>query len=122
MDVQCVEWVADLVRDARGEQRERLDAFALDGFERLLPRLGGIMQNQCHTRTAGGFAIEWSGVEPQESRTRVMHLEFVAHDALTAPVVEARNIFPIEFGQEISDQLPFDAGLKPDELRHGLVE
>ena len=58
MDVQRVERIADFVRDAGGEQRERLHAFALDGFKGLLPRLGRVMQNE---RDAGTAAPKASG-------------------------------------------------------------
>ena len=73
MDVQRVERIADFVRDAGGEQRERLDAFAFDGLKRFLPRLGRVMQNQRHAGTAGGLAIERRRVEPEKTRTRIMH-------------------------------------------------
>jgi hypothetical protein len=52
MNVQRVERIADFMRDAGGEQRQRLDAFAFDGLEGFLPRLGRVVQNQRHAGTA----------------------------------------------------------------------
>jgi len=50
MNVQRVERIADFVRDAGGEQRERLHAFALNGFKSFLPRLGCVVQNGARRR------------------------------------------------------------------------
>ena len=44
MNVQGVERIADFVRHAGGQQGQRLDAFALDGFEGLLPRFGRVVK------------------------------------------------------------------------------
>ena len=49
MDMQRVQRIADFVRHAGRQQGQRLDAFALDGFEGFLPRLGGIVKNQRQT-------------------------------------------------------------------------
>jgi hypothetical protein len=68
MDVQRVERIADFVRDAGREQRQRLDAFAFDGFKRFLPRLGRVVQNQRHAGTARGLAVQRRGVEPEKAR------------------------------------------------------
>ena len=45
MDVERIERIADLVRNTRGEQGQRLDAFALDGFVSFLARFGYVVQN-----------------------------------------------------------------------------
>ena len=62
MNVQRVERIADFVRDAGGEQRERLDALAFNGFKGFLPRLGRIVQNERHAGTAGSLAVERRGI------------------------------------------------------------
>ena len=122
MDVQGVERIADFMGDAGGQQRQRLDPLALDGLEGLLPRLGGVVQNQGHAGAAGGFAIERRGVEPEEARARIMDLELMPHDALAARVVEPANLLPVQFGDEIGDGLAFDVGLQAEQARDGLVE
>ena len=100
MNVQRVERIADFMRDAGGEQRQRLHAFAFDGLEGLLPRLGGVVQNQRHAGAAGRLAIQRRGVEPEKARARIMHFEFVPDDALAAGGVELRNFPPIQFRQK----------------------
>ena len=122
MNVQRVERIADFVRDAGGEQRERLHALAFNGFKGLLPRLGGIVQNERHPGTAGSLAVQRRGIEPQKSRAGIMHLKFVAGDALAPRDVGFGNLFPIHFGQPGGDVLSFDAGLQTNQARHGLVE
>ena len=84
MNVQRVERIADFVRHAGGQQSQRLDALAFNGLKGFLPRLGRIMQNQRHAGTAGGFAIQRRGVEPQKARTRIIHFKFVPRDAPAA--------------------------------------
>ena len=122
MNVQRVERIADFVRDTGGEQRERLHPLAFNGFKGLLPRLGGVVQNQRHAGTARGFAVQRRGVEPQKARTRIMHLKFMARDALAARDIGFGNFFPIHFRQPGGDVLSLDAGLQADQPRHGLVE
>ena len=122
MDVQRVERIADFVRHAGRQQRQRLDAFAFDGFKGFLPRLGRVVQNQRHAGTARGFAIQRRGVKPQKTRTRIMHFKFMPHDALAAGVIRLRNLLPIQFRQKFRDVLSFVAGLQADEPRDGLVE
>ena len=115
MNVQRVERIADFVGDAGGEQRERLDALAFDGFKGFLPRLGRVVQNQRDAGTAGGLAVERRGVEPEKTRTRIMHFKFMAHDALAARVVGFGNFLPIQFRQNVRDVLSFDIRLQADE-------
>ena len=122
MNVQGVQRIAEFMRNAGGEQRQRLDTFALDGIEGLLPRFGGIMQNQRNTRAARRLAIQRRGVEPEKSRARILHLEFVADDMLAALAVELGNFSPVEIGQNVRDRFAFRARLQPDEPRDGFVE
>jgi len=93
--MQGIERIADLVRDAGGQKRQRLDALAFDGFERLLPRFGCIVQNQGHTGASRRFAIERRGVKKQEPVTRIMDLEFLPHQALPAPGVQLQDVSSI---------------------------
>ena len=51
MDVQRIQRIADLVRDTRRQQGQRLHPFAFDGFKSFLPRLGGVVQNQRQARS-----------------------------------------------------------------------
>ena len=83
-------------------------ALALDGFEGLLPRLGGVVQNERHAGAAGGLAIQRRGVKPQEARAGIVDLELVPHDALAARAVEPGDLLPIQLGDEIGDGLAFD--------------
>ena len=94
MNVQRVERIADFMRHAGRQQRERLDALAFDGLKGFLPRLGRVVQNQRHAGTAGGFAIQRRGVKPQKARTRIMHFKFVPRDVPAALAVEARDFLP----------------------------
>ena len=48
MNVQRVERIPDFVCHAGGKQRERLHPLAFNGFKGLLPRLGGVVQNERH--------------------------------------------------------------------------
>ena len=102
MNVQRVERIADFVRDARGQQRERLHAFAFDGLEGFLPRLGRVVQNQRHAGTAGRLAVERRGVEPQKARARIMNFKFMPRDARAACTVEARNFLPVQLRQKVA--------------------
>ncbi len=122
MNVQRVERIADFVRDTGGKQRERLHPLAFNGFKGLLPRLGGVVQNERHPGTAGGFAVQRRGIEPQKTRTRIMHLKFMAGDALAPRDVGLGNFFPIHFGQPGGDVLSFHTGLQTNQARYGLVE
>jgi len=75
------------MRYARRQQCERLHALALNCFKGLLPRLGRVVQNERDAGTAGGFAVKRRGVEPQKTRTWIMHFKFVAGDAFTTGVI-----------------------------------
>ncbi len=94
MNVQRVERIADFVRHARRQQRQRLHALAFDGLERLLPRLGRVVQNQRHAGTAGGLAIQRRGVEPEKTRTRIMHFKFMPRHVRAAGVVRRAKFSP----------------------------
>ncbi len=91
MNVQGVERVADFVGHAGRQQRQGMNALALDGFKRLLPRLGGVVQNQGHAGAALGVAVQRRGVKPQEARARIGHLKLVAVDPLPPSAVEGRG-------------------------------
>ena len=71
MNVQRVERIADFMGDARRQQRQRLDAFVLDGFNGLLPGFRRVVQNQRQAGTARRFAVQRRGVKPQKTRTRI---------------------------------------------------
>ena len=45
MDVQRVEWIANLVRHAGGEQRERAQLLGLNGLLGRAPALSDVAQN-----------------------------------------------------------------------------
>ena len=122
MDVQRVERIADLVRHARREQRQRLHAFALDGLEGFLPRLGGVVQNQRHAGTAGGLAVQRRGVEPEKARARIMHLKFMPQDVRAAGVVRPGNFLPVHLRQNVGDLQSLGVRLQADEPGDGLVE
>ena len=62
MNVQRVERIPDFVRDAGGQQSQCLNALAFNGLKGLLPRFGGIVQNQGDSGTASRLAIEWRSV------------------------------------------------------------
>ena len=60
------EWYASATKEAvhrivRDLERERLHAFAFDGFEGLLPGFGGIVQNEGDPGGTGGFAVQRRG-------------------------------------------------------------
>ena len=122
MDVQRVERIADLVRHARREQRERLDAFALDGFKGFLPRLGRVVQNQRHAGTARGLAVQRRGVEPEKTRTRIMHLKFMPDNVRAPGVIRAGNFLPIHLRQNVRDVLLLGVRRQADEPGDGLIE
>ena len=77
MDVQCVERIADLMRDTGRQQCEGLDALALDGLKGFLPRFGCVVQDQRDAGTAPRFTVQRRGVKPKKTRTRIKHLEFM---------------------------------------------
>ena len=108
MNVEGVEGIADFMGDAGGQQRQRLNALALDGLNGLLAGLGGVVEDERDAGAAGGFAIERRRVEPQEARAGIMDLEFVPHDALAAGVVELANLLPLQLRDEIGDGLALD--------------
>ena len=94
VDVQGVDGVADLMGDARRQQGQRLDALAFDRLDRLLTRLGGVVENERDARGAAGDAVERGGVEPEEALARIVDLELVPHDARAAGVVEPGESCP----------------------------
>src|SRR5437867_9967966 len=77
MNVKGVERIAQLMGHAGGQQRQRLDTLALDGFEGFLPRFSRIMQDQRDARAASGFAVQGSGVKANKARPGIVELEFV---------------------------------------------
>ena len=113
MDVQRVERIADFVRHARREQRQRLHAFAFDGLESFLPRLGRVVQNQRHAGTARGLAVQRRGVKPEKTRTRIMHFKFVPRDVRAAGVIRAGNFLPIHLRQNFAMCKSSASGCKP---------
>jgi hypothetical protein len=80
------------------------------------------VQNERDAGTAGGFAVQRRGVEPQKTWTWIMHFKFVAGDAFTTCVIRPRNLFPIHLGQQSCDELSFNAGLQTNQSGDGLVE
>ena len=114
MNVQRVERIADFVRDAGGEQRERLHALAFDGLKGFLPRLGRVVQNQRHAGTAGGLAVERRGVEPEKTRARIMHFKFVPRRRARRRQWSACEIFSQSTSGKMSAMcLPSASGCKP---------
>ena len=80
------------------------------------------MEDEGDARAAAGFAVDGRGVEPQKPRARVMDLELVAHDALSAGVIEPDNLLPLDVRDEVGDRLALDIGLEAKKPRDGLVE
>ena len=122
MNVQGIEGIADLMGDAGGQQCQRLNPLALDGFNGLLAGFGVVVEDEGHPGAAGRFAIQRGGVEPEEARARILDLKLVPHHALAARMVEPANLLPVEFGDEIRDRLAFRTGLQAQEPRYRLVE
>ena len=122
MDVQRVERIADLMRNARGEQGERLHALAFDGFKRFLPRFGRVMQNQRHAGTALCLAIERRGVEAEKAFARIKNFKLMPRDVRAAGAIRAGNLLPVHLRQKLGDVQIFLARPQADELRDGLVE
>ncbi len=84
MNVQGVERVADLVRHAGRQERQGMKPLALDGLKGLLPRFGGVVQNQRHARTAARLSVQRRGVKAQEPRARIRDFKLVTRDARPA--------------------------------------
>ena len=122
VDVQRVQRIADLMRDAGGQERQRLHPFAFDGLKGFFPRLGRIVQDQRHAGTARGLAIQRRGIQPQKTRPRIKHFKFMADDLRAAGVVGAGNFQPVHLRQKLMDVLLLFAGLQTDEPRDRLVE
>ena len=110
------------MRNARRKQGQRLHTFALDGFKRFLPRLGGIVEDQRHTGTAFGFAIQRRGVEPEKAFARIKNFKLMPGDVCAAGAVGAGNFLPVHLRQKLGDVQVLLARLQADELRDGLVE
>ena len=77
MNMQRVERVADFVRDAGRQKRQRMEPLALDGLKGLLPRFRRVVQDQGHARTALGFPLHGGGIHPQEPGARIGDFDFV---------------------------------------------
>src|SRR5205823_10298605 len=108
MNVQGVQWVADLVGHARRQQRERLNALCLNRGEGFRPRLSGVMDDEGHAGAARSFAINGRGIDTQETMPRIADLQFVAyHPGATASITLSQGR-PIELRQEPLDRLPLD--------------
>ncbi len=123
MDVQRVERVADLVRDAGRQKGQGMKPFAFDGLEGLLPRFGGVVQNQGHARTAPGLPVQGRGVKAQEAGTRIRNLKLIMRGPLDARRAGRAHALPIQFGQEIGDGTPFDLFGRPiEQADHRLVK
>ncbi|MCX6911071.1 MAG: hypothetical protein NTY01_23930 [Verrucomicrobia bacterium] len=78
VDVQRVERIADLVGDAGREERHRLVPLAGDGVGAFLARGGHVAEDEHGAAARGG---ERHGVQVQETRLRVEHLDLAAEDA-----------------------------------------
>ena len=120
--MEGVEGIADFMGDAGGEEGQGLNALALDGFDGLLAGFGGVVEDEGDAGAAGGFAIERRGIEPEEARAGIVDLELVPDEARAAGLVEAANLLPVEFGDEVGDGLAFDIGLQAEKAGDGLVE
>ena len=122
MNMQRVERIADFMRDAGGEQRERLYALAFNGLECFLPRFGGVVQNKGNPGTAGGFAIERRGIEPEKTRTGIV--DFKSYRVTRAPPGHRRRArnFSSPPPAKISEGLTLDIRLQTDEPGDGLIE
>ena len=122
MNVECVQRIANFVRDARGQKCERLNAFTFDSLKCFLARLGRVVQNQRNAGPAHRFAIERRGVEPEKSRTWIMDFKFVARDVRAAVVIRSGNFRPIHFRQNVRDPQIFRVRLQTDKPRDGLIK
>ena len=100
MNAQGVQRVAKLVRHAGRQQGQGLDALALDRLVGLLPRLGGVVQNQRHAGAALGLAIERRGVKPDEAFPGIIQLELPPHDTPAAFVIRRLQGGPVELGEQ----------------------
>ena len=99
MNVQRIERVAYLMRHTRGQQRQRLDAFAFDRFECFLPRLRRVVQDQRHAGTAGRFAIQRCRIQSEKAVSRILYLKFMPHNRLSPGAVPRGQFFPVQLGQ-----------------------
>src|SRR5262245_11882108 len=108
MDVQCIERIPDFVRHAGGKQRQRLNAFALDGLERLLSCFGRIVQNQGQPRSPLAFSVKRRCVEPKKAWSRIAQFELMPGNFLAAGAVQFREFLPIEIWQETENVLSLD--------------
>src|SRR5882724_8268517 len=122
MDMQGVQRVADLMGHTRRKQSERLHALALDSLECLLPCLGGIMNDQRHAAAPSGFTIQWRSIQPQETRARIMHFEFMPHHAFASGAIKLFDFFPLESRDEIGDRPTLRTGLKTKKSSDRLIE
>src|SRR5258708_36247077 len=103
MDMEGVKGIADLMGDTRGQQGKGLHALALDCLEGFLPGFGGIMKDECHATAPGGSAIQRSSVQPQETRTGIVHLEFMADDTFAAGAIKFCDLVPLEARDKLDD-------------------
>ena len=105
VNVQRVERIADLVRDTRGEQRQRLDAFALDDLDGLLLLLGGVVDD--HRQPTRSLAHQRRSIYAQVAPDGITRLQLMARHRHTVGGGRRANIWPINLGQKIRHRPPF---------------
>src|SRR5215468_2684187 len=120
MNVQRVQRISNFMRHTRGEQRQCLAAFALNRFKGLLPRFRRVMQDESNTGAACGFTVQRSGIQPQKSWPRIMHLELMAHDSPSTGAVKGGYFLPIQFWNEIGYLFALDIRFQSEKTRHRL--
>ena len=104
-------------------KRQRLHALAFDGLKSLLPRLGGVVQNQRHAGAAGLLrhpaarrrAGETAGADTAP-QTRA------ARRAARRRCRSCEIFFQSTSGRNFAELLPLGARLQADQPRHRLVE
>src|SRR5580658_2602561 len=123
MNVQGVEWIADLVGHARGQQRQGMKALAFDRLEGLLPRFGRIMQNERHAVAALHLDIQGRGIDAQKTRARIGDFKLMMGGSLASVGAGGAEAFPIQFRQQFRDGAALDLVRVPiEQAGDGLVE
>ncbi len=118
MNVERVERIAELVRDARGQQRHGIELLRLDRLARLVAPRGQVVENDGEAHERRVLVLQRDEIEIEIARLRVKHLEVaIDHAAL------GQDGGPVKFLQVLRNRRAHGLGRVDAEQRgDGVVE
>ena len=122
MDVERVQWIADLMGHTRGQYRERMHAFGGEHAYFLFAFACDIAQNYHGAAALIGYQGNWHDIKIQDLVDGIGDFNFAADQFRPGFFIQAQDTIPFDVLENAANGLP-GGGLqrKPKQVRGGAV-